>query len=212
MNNIRFEKVPLPDLAPIWPDVLAASSYAMPPEAVLWLWHDLRRRKPTRILEMGCGLSTLLFALYAKLDPEREVRIASLEHDPLWLQNCADQLKKHDIAGSARMIHAPIVALEKAEPARYSYSPDAVQKALADLGNAPDLVLIDGPPAHLCGRRETLPAVWSSVSGQGRILVDDACRSDEFRFCIEWRRRFGSLLFWQGIVPVGQGIAVFRKM
>ena len=171
----------------------------------------LQRVEPQRILELGCGISTLVFATYATLRSADQVRVSSIDHDPAWLTSLSEQLQSHQLAAPVRLVHAPIVAWSDTKPALQTYSPSRIRQAVQQMGGGVDLVLIDGPPAHLFGRSGTLPTVVSSLSERGVVLLDDACRPHEYELCRQWQTQFAEQLTWRGTVPVGHGIAVFTR-
>lgn len=116
----------------------------------------LRRYRPKTIVEMGSGLSTVLFALYAQ---QRGAKLTTLEENPEWAAVTTKALRA---AGVAEF--TPTVANKISDHGFVSYD--------ATLPDSIDLFYIDGPANkvdgvtyHICSdilkltSRRVLPAV-----------------------------------------------------
>ena len=211
VNEVSPTTCSEPDLESIWDEVCGASSWAMPSQAVLWMWHFLQQKRPRTIVEFGSGISTLLFASYALANPTHRVQVLTIDHEQAWIDTVNQKLAERQLDRFITTIHAPIVSFDDASESSGVYAPRRVRRGIHSLQSQIDFVLIDGPPAHLYGRGGTLPQVLPWLSDKATVLLDDACRPHEFQLCSDWEQRFASLVRWQGTVPIGHGIGVFRR-
>lgn len=101
----------------------------------------LRRIKPKRILELGSGSSTALFAEYVR-QADGKCFVCSIDDDDKWLEQ-AKRMAWNDIpyAGLAEFIRAPRTTDVSSFPPESRY--DIV------LDEAFDFVFIDGPPMRI---------------------------------------------------------------
>jgi predicted O-methyltransferase YrrM len=202
-------------LQAIWPRVTPESDWAIPAQGIIWLWELCRRLRPRRILEVGSGISTLVFSAFHEQYRE-ELRgggsVVSLEHDPKWLGTTKSLL---DDAGHKSRVEFLELNLDSAaaSPREWAF-PKGVLDKVAELASDEgfDLCLIDGPPAHQFGRTPTLPALLPYVRRGGVFVLDDACRTHELSLCRSWQSRYAKHIQWRGLAPIGHGFAVFDRM
>lgn len=186
------------------------TSYSLSDQSLIWLWSCLERRKPRGILEMGSGLSTLLFAVYARQGAGAKCPIVSIDHDEYWLALTKDRLTAMGNSQYVELVHSPVLDnLPEGANSRHGYQIDLseLRRRFRDCG--PELVLIDGPPESV-GRAGTLPSIIDLLPAGTDILLDDAYRPGELVAVDEWRRQYAPRLEFLGIVPVGDGLAWLR--
>jgi predicted O-methyltransferase YrrM len=180
--------------------------WSITPATIWTIWNHILDKSPQRIIELGSGLSTLLFARYAAMRKESNLAaplIVSLEHDREWLDHSRSLLKKFKLGDNVKLFYAPIVEQELlgGKHSSYQFPDKEIQELLS--GCHFDFALIDGPPAHLYGRFASLPLLAPWMQNKATILLDDAFRSGEQAALAEWQRRFNgnpadSKLFFTG--------------
>lgn len=205
-----------PCLARIWPHVVAGSSWALPPQSIPWLWNLLLKTQAKNIIEVGSGISTLVFSAYLAAQRRATVaandgRIVALEHDTQWMEATKRLLTELGCGSGVEFIEAEIVAAVEAD-ADWRLSESTMDALTQATHNEEfDFCLIDGPPAHVFGRGPTLPALLPFLRSGAVILLDDACRKHELDVSNRWHRELRSSVQWLGIAPIGHGFSVFEK-
>ncbi len=134
------------------------------------LLRTIREFKVRTILELGAGQSTLLIdALNVKL--QRGMDVTTVEHDAEWATHIQSLV-------SHRVLHAPL-----ANVTVHGKAIDYYSGGFLPPGKRFDLVLIDGPPAHLADRRfarigclDFLPDI---LAEDFMLIIDDAERQGE---------------------------------
>lgn len=157
---------------------LPFSSGAMRVSGLVHLCNLVVHRAPAQLVECGAGVSTVVLA---RLLAERgSGRLTALEHDPGWAQRIADLLAREELTGVARVVLAPL------EDGWYA------AEGVAQLPEAIDLLIVDGPPADRPelaeARRPALTALESRLVGGARVILDDIGRAGEQRVLAGWER------------------------
>ncbi len=187
------------------------SGWALSIPGLLWLWEHLQRVRPQRILEMGSGMSTLLFSLYASSHDSstgEPLRIVTLEHEKQWLDETIARLNVLETRDRVMLIHCDLADVPQSGSQRKCYSVDLELIRNLFGGQGPQLVLIDGPPGAV-GRHETLPILEDLLDGEVEVLLDDADRPGEQEVIAYWTERFRDRLQYKGTLPAGDGLAQF---
>lgn len=140
-----------------------------------------------RILELGCGQSTVLLD---RLAAHRPVDCVSLEHDEAWLELIGPRV-------NSRLIHAPLVTRTILGHATRTYDTSALE-------NEPrfDVLLVDGPRgSRRRSRWGCLELIESCLGEDFLIIIDDAERRGELqtigralKLLDQRGRRYGSRL------------------
>ena len=155
-----------------------------------------------RVVELGCGQSSLLLDALRQLRP---IEITTLEHDRGWAQRIQQQV-------SYRIVRADLVERVVRGAGTLVYDSDA------GLGPAPDLLLVDGPQQR--SRRSRWGMLQWVENGLGEdflILFDDAERRGEIDTIEEtlgllreqgqvFRTRFYYSVKWQFVIAGGKFI------
>jgi predicted O-methyltransferase YrrM len=141
------------------------------------------------IVECGSGASTIVIA---RLLAERgRGRLVALEHDRAWADRTAGRLSAEGLASRARVVLAPLCHHPIAEPGCRWYD----ERALAELPERIDLLLVDGPPASAPriarARYPALPLLASRLRPGATVVLDDAGRPGEAWVLERWRERLG---------------------
>lgn len=168
--------------------------FALSPRGMWQVVNLVRERRPSTIVELGSGLSTLYLS---RCIAERPGPVLySLEHSLEYLESTRQLLELHEAADDVHLIHAPLVDTDIGDRTFSWY------RLPASLPTEIDLLLIDGPPGDT-GPLARLPAVSCLIERlrPGAIIVlDDAHREDEREIASSWVRDFG-LRRWHSLTP-----------
>jgi 16S rRNA G966 N2-methylase RsmD len=148
---------------------------------------EIESRPPKRLLEVGSGTSTAIFAVLAE---KYDFSVLSLENHRKSIQYVQSILE--GLPCSRR------VTIQKCNFVREIYPSGKKYRCYdADLERAEgqfDFVFIDGPMESLVGRNGVLPLIIPYLSEDHRIYFDDVKRTE--RLCLEeWKRHFPNLIF-----------------
>lgn len=179
---------------------LSLGGWALEEQTVRFLWADLHARQPRTILECGSGISTLVFAAYARLERERSgraVRVISVEQDQQVLAGIERRLDHLQCRGFVHFIHAPLD-----EESRY------VLRDWKDLSGltlpSADWLLVDGPFGPPGCRAKVIPTFLQWLKPGARWYLHDALRDAELAALQEWSQLPDVIV--EGVVPVGKGL------
>lgn len=164
--------------------------------SILLLWRELLKDRPATVLEFGAGLSTLVLARYAAMEPGRKV--ISVEQRLEIKQQIEARLASAGLAHTARILHAPVTAEGK-----YQLDDKALSESLAR--RRVNWVLIDGPKGPSGCRVWTLPPIMAYCAPGARWFLHDAFRDGELRALEAWTR--WPAVRVEGIYPCGKGLA-----
>ena len=140
----------------------------------------LAREADGPILECGSGLSTLLLGIEASRHGNS---VYTLEHIPFWGQKIQAVLNAHRIY-SVSLHVAPLRDYGE----YHWYDPTTAKMPSSEFS----LVICDGPPSKTPGGRYgLLPQMFSRLSPQGVISLDDAHRPPEQAILARWAEEFG---------------------
>jgi predicted O-methyltransferase YrrM len=183
---LRIEAAESSALAALQPlregDVYPLNPATLAPENALLL-SEIIYRKPTRVLELGSGSSTLMIARCLKL-LGGDRRLISVEHHPEWLRDTRNKIAHAGLEDRVHFIHAPLGEHEGFPAPWYELE-------LSEDAGPFDLVLVDGPEG---GSRDPLarygafPFLRSRLAPGAVLLVDDALRGGETEIVERWKR------------------------
>lgn len=150
------------------------SPYSLARETLALLWELCRKYKPKTLVEFGSGLSTVLFANYAR-SAQAPVTVVAFEHSEQYAEETRSLLETFRLQNYAIILKYPTdipIFLESIGKSRI------------------DMVLIDGPPRTFGeGRMLTLPSLSHALRRGGIFVLDDAFRRHERQCVYDWRRR-----------------------
>jgi len=173
---------PLLDAGPYLP----WSAGAMRPGGLVDVCNEIVLGARRRVLELGAGASTVLLA---RLLAQEGGRLAAVEHDAAWAAWVSARLAREGLEDTARVVHAELVPYGGALP---WYAAAGVAAALDAAGGAPDLLIVDGPPADGPGqgaaRAPALPALQEDLAPGATVILDDAVRPGESEVLERWER------------------------
>jgi len=180
------------------------TSFSLSRNSLIWLFARLQKSKPSSILEMGSGLSTVAHAIYS-IQSQKNVRISSIDHDQSWLEVTSEMLqKRNSFSDLVDFYHSPITEGDFGDWGKGYTWP--LEKLLGPF----DWLLIDGPP-RIVGRASTLPMAWPYLANGANIFLDDAARPAEQEAIRKWLDFYGVNLEFKGLLPLGNGLAWFIK-
>jgi len=133
------------------------------------LLNILNEHKPKKILDIGSGLSTVLFSEWAA---ENNAEVISLEHTKKYYESTKKLLNQKVDLRLCDLIETKHGFFYKTE-----------------LPNDIDFVLIDGPPGSI-GRNATFYAVYPHLSKGYLAWLDDADRQGEREILKNWQADF----------------------
>jgi predicted O-methyltransferase YrrM len=179
---------------------------------VVYLWTLLVRAKPRRIVEFGSGLSTRIFATYARRMAHQglSVRVLSVEHDQGWLEKTRGSLLQAGDDDWVETVHAPLREQRLLGRAVVAYNTSQTDLRRQGGASGFDMCFIDGPPGTV-GRVGSLALAARYLADGSYILLDDAYRSGEQAALREWHRNYRDHLSRIRLVLVDHhGLAVAR--
>jgi predicted O-methyltransferase YrrM len=179
--------------------------WAASPDLLVELLRIIDRGRPTTVLELGSGVSTIVMA--ARLEAVGGGRLVALEHDPAYAAETRRNLALHGLDGVATVLDAPLSTLRVGEEEWSWYTlPEEGLPAPASV----DLLLVDGPPGatgHLA-RYPALPLLAPRLAPGATIVVDDADRPDEREMARRWQSERPGLSLQH--LPLESGAFVLR--
>lgn len=160
------------------------SGYAAAPDFANYLLSLVLTKKPQKIVELGCGFSTLVMAK-ALQKLKSTGHIYSYEADEKYIAQCKQQLQEEGVIEFVTIIYAPykIIKLQNKQWNWY-----AIENENSDI----DMLIIDGPPKSLgaLSRYPALPFFLPKMSAQFLICADDAARDDLQHIAELWKNEF----------------------
>ena len=182
------------------------SSWSLHGESLLCIWNMLKVQKPRSIVELGSGLSTLMFARYTQSieeADEQSVIVHSIEHEQEWAEKTREMLREAGLEQFVTVHTVPII----------EQSIDGFEGQMMDLspiqGEQFEFALIDSPPAYI-GRRLSLPLLQPLLKTNAVVILDDAQRLDEQSMVNEWLAEMPNDLSFQSYQIVGNGLCIMR--
>lgn len=172
------------------------------PDLLAEIARQVQKRRPSILLELGSGVSTLVTA--SVLMRNNHGRLYSLDHDADYAVATTMELEQAGLRVFAEVRHAPL-AKDPAHP-----SPWYDKSAFVDIDTL-DLVIIDGPPTDLDprAREPALESLWPRLAVGGLMIFDDADRSGDRQVIQAWIARCpGAKLTW---LPLEKGCALIEK-
>lgn len=144
------------------------------------LYRRCEAERPSVVLDVGSGLSTAVFALYAS---RYGARVVSLEHDPKWRDAIRARLARVKLLSHVEIVCKPLRRMAGG----VWYGVD-LKNVLGD--DRVQMAFVDGPPRDLGGRALVVPSIAPHLAPGAAILAHDACRTEERaqirRWCAEY--------------------------
>jgi predicted O-methyltransferase YrrM len=185
---------------------------AVTPITIIEIWRLLMSTRPHAILELGCGVSTPIFAHYARQSERAGAatpKVYSIEHSREWIEIVTRRLTDLHLASYVTMIEAPLAHVDIGGIHTQCYDSGAVAPRIPD--GSIDFCLIDGPPAvqEPLNRLGCLPLVSKGLAESSTVLLDNTARQGERDVIAHWRRMYpGQLRRLSGVFS-SSGFASF---
>jgi predicted O-methyltransferase YrrM len=164
------------------------SEGAMRPSGLVDICNEIVFAKRRRILELGSGTSTVLLA---RLLRTTGGTLTAIEHDARWATWVAGQLAAEQLQDVARVVHVPLEPSPPEVGGSPWYAAELLARALTD--GAPDLLIVDGPPAYRSGeslaRLPAVPMLLDRLAPDAAIVLDDIARAGELEVLERWEHR-----------------------
>lgn len=157
--------------------------WSLNPRGLLNLYAVVQRHRPTTVVELGSGTSTVWLG-YALAAHGGSARLVSLDHDAQFADRTRETVQLHQSAMAPTDVrHAPLTEIEVAGEKYRWYRPDE----LADVEQI-DLLVVDGPPSRTgrLARYPAVPMLLDRLAPGARVIVDDASRGDEKEIVRRW--------------------------
>lgn len=162
--------------------------WAILPDLAQILVGLMEGRKPQIILELGCGVSTLILA-YARQALNLGCQIIVIESEEWMAQQVRDLLWRHGVGDATiRFIVVPLVEQTLHDETYRWFDLASVWDTLPKA----DLLLVDAPPGRL-QRHSRYPAMIllaKKLNPRAVVVLDDGYRDDEQWIAREWSKLF----------------------
>jgi predicted O-methyltransferase YrrM len=190
-DRVLEPTLPLPSL----------SGWALEPDTAGFLVRWILQEKPEMIVELGSGVSTLLFA-YA-LEANGRGSLLSVDAEETYAARTRDLLRTHGLEHRARVHHAPFEPLDLDTWKGRWFQLDVL---LPIEDGTVDLLVVDGPPKSTgrLARYPALPILIRKLRSSATVAVDDADRTAERTMVDAWIRE-GHLQPGSRVAPLRSG-------
>jgi len=157
------------------------------PQKAQFLLSEIEKHPPKRILEIGSGTSS---ALFAALAVKHNFTMLSLDNYKDTMKYVQSILEGIPCDNRVRLQQCGLIRRSYPNGKKYWWY-DAI---LDDKQGLFDFVFIDGPMSSLVGRNGALPEIKPYLAKDHRIYIDDYNRAHEKACVTEWGRHFPGLI------------------
>jgi predicted O-methyltransferase YrrM len=157
--------------------------YAISPDACLCLVNLIEERRPSLIVELGSGVSTVALAAAQALWVPGG-RVVSVDHEEEYAAKTRHLLTEAGLT-NAEVRLAPLAPTGEGTSAGVWYGA-GVFDDLQEIG----LLFIDGPPAQLGvhARWPSVSVLAGHIASGGCVVLDDSSRTDDEALAHEWHQ------------------------
>jgi len=191
-------------LEPYIDDYLPWTGSALRPSAVAMMYNEIVIHNRSRVLEIGCGMSTVMLSKFLS---ERGASMVSLENDKDWIT--VTQRNLGDNEHACEFIQAELVSQE-INGSRYKWYDLDNDDVVTKLSNQPfDVLLVDAPIANT-GHNARYPALHKLrdyLAEDFVVFLDDIDRKAEEEIASEWCKEFDLEYQKSGIIG---GLGIMR--
>lgn len=164
------------------------TTWAIEPVHIQVLLNMLDEIRPKRILELGCGVSTLVIAAWLKENSDG--RLVSIEHSWNWTEHIRREAQQYGVQNQVDIRLSPLKLMECLGRNVTWYEPELVAACMDGI----DFVLVDAPPAiDPLARLPAIPTIHSKLSPKAVVLLDDGNRLGEQRIIDYWLKAYPDL-------------------
>lgn len=178
--------------------------WAISPDALAEVLHELSGRKGPEVVEFGSGASTV--AIAASLRRAGSGRLVSYEHDPVYAEQVMQRVRS---AGLESLVDLRVVNINSFKhPSGLSFQSYALEK----YDDTFDVALVDGPIKGIHGEFARLgPLEWCMQHAKAGsvVFLDDADREGEQRALDVVRSKYKQSTFTE--IPAEKGLVRIVK-
>ena len=176
------------------------------PDLAETIVRECMKNKPSLVVELGSGISTLITAYTLEQHGENEAHIISLDHSEEYAKKTQDLLKSHKLESKAKVLHSPLSPTQIDNKAYSWYSLDGLTTK-----DTIDLLIVDGPPVktNQLARYPALPLLFSRLSKDCVVILDDAARRSEQQAVSQWLKEFPG--FKHEYIANKKGLSILRR-
>jgi predicted O-methyltransferase YrrM len=162
--------------------------WAITPDLALELATLIHRRRPSHIVELGSGASTIVLGYCAQ---SVGATVLSLEHLEDYVGTTSRMVEDHELHDVVSVVHAPLTDVEIDGRTWQWYRTDSLRQI-----ERIDMLFVDGPPGRVqaMSRYPVFPILFGKLSSGFFAVLDDADRLDEQRILQEWQTRMPDLV------------------
>lgn len=192
-------------------DLRRGGAFSLDPQEFDYIINLIQEKKIKRILELGAGVSTVIFALeLAKtVNDPTAIELLSIEGDLDWFYKVWDLLRLYQVNKFARVC----LVEYKPNPQRATetfwwFDKPRLDDILNELDQF-DMLLVDAPIGTLCeyARFPAIPFLLPFIKENASVLLHDAKRRRERHTVTEWSKCFKNL----ELIDTKRGLAVFTN-
>lgn len=192
-------------LLPIRSPLPPMTGWAATPELAITVLKHIRLKKPSLIVELGSGVTTLVSAYtLEKYYPEGE--IISLDHDSEYATITRNELNHHELSKFVDIRTAPLKKTDVNGKRHKWYDTETCK-----FDKSIDLLIIDGPPVktEAFARYPALPVLEKFLSNTCTIILHDTKRKEESDIVKKWLKEFPA--FKTSVKRTDKGITILTR-
>ena len=176
------------------------------PDLAKTIVRECMMNKPSLVVELGSGISTLITAYALEQHGEVGAQVISLDHNEEYTQKTKNLLKSHKLESNAQVIYSPLEPRQIDDKIYNWYSLEGLTTKINI-----DLLIVDGPPVktNQLARYPALPSLLSRLSKDCVIILDDAARQSEQQTVSLWMHEFPG--FKHEYIGNKKGLSILRR-
>ena len=173
----------LPKITPRWL-LPPLGRWALDARAMLHLAQIFEDTRPSRVLELGSGTSSVWLGYLAE---SVGAQVVSVEHDEEFADRTDELLRLHGLNDVVTIKRAPLEPLRLGDVDYAWYAAGA----FSDVKDV-DLVLVDGPvgSTNRWARYPAVPMLWTALDRDAVVVLDDSTRADEADALDAWTAEY----------------------
>jgi hypothetical protein len=163
----------------------SGDGWAAAPDLLLHLVEQIRSRRPSLVIEVGSGTSTLWLATALRTFGVPG-RIVSLEHDPGYHERVVGEVDRLGLGDLAQVRLAPLEQ-HTVDGESWSWYAESAWRDLSGCG----LLFVDGPPGWTAplARYPAVPLLAGVLAPGAVVVLDDYDRDEEKAVVARWIER-----------------------
>ena len=176
------------------------------PNLAKTILRECMMNKPSLVVELGSGISTLITAYALEQHGEVGAQVISLDHNEEYTQKTKNLIKSNKLESNAQVIYSPLEPRKIGDKIYNWYSLEGLTTKINI-----DLLIVDGPPVktNQLARYPALPSLISRLSKDCVIILDDAARQSEQQTVSQWMHEFPG--FKHEYIGNKKGLSILRR-